>query len=77
MSLLEFFWENNHPMIVCGDFNTHSQSWGCESDDVGANILQAMLDDHDLVHVNDGSLIRIAAPPNKSSAIDLTLKMFR
>jgi hypothetical protein len=41
----------------------------------GASMLQAMLDDHDLVHLNDdGSLTRIAAAPqNKSSAIDLTL----
>jgi hypothetical protein len=36
-------------------------------------MLQAMLDDHDLVHLNDGLLTRILAPTNKSSAIDLTL----
>jgi hypothetical protein len=33
-----------------------------------------MLDDHDLVRLNDGSLTRVVAPPNKSTAIDLTLR---
>jgi hypothetical protein len=43
----------------------YGATWGCESEDVGASMLQTML-----VY---GSLTRITAPPNKSSAIDLTL----
>jgi hypothetical protein len=26
----------SHPMLVLGDFNTHSQSWGCDSEDSSA-----------------------------------------
>jgi hypothetical protein len=60
-------------MQVLGDFNTQSQSWGCESDDSRACVVQSMFDGLRLVHLNDGLLTRIAAPPRRSSAIDLTL----
>jgi hypothetical protein len=52
---------------------THSRSWGCESDDSRASSVQSMIDGLRLVHINDGSFTRIAAPPGESSAIDLTL----
>jgi endonuclease/exonuclease/phosphatase family metal-dependent hydrolase len=25
--------EISHPMVVCGDFNTHSKAWGCENEE--------------------------------------------
>jgi exonuclease III len=65
--------EVSHPMVVCGDFNTHSQAWGCENEDGNARVVHAMFDNLRLVHLNDGSFTRIAAPPHRSSAIDLTL----
>jgi hypothetical protein len=60
-------------MLVLGDFNTHSRSWGCDSEDSSARAVQNMFDDLNLVHLNDGTHTRNAAPPRKSSAIDLTL----
>jgi hypothetical protein len=33
------------PLMVFGDFNAHSQSWGCNTDDTRARIVQTMLDD--------------------------------
>jgi ribonuclease HI len=61
------------PMLICGDFNAHSQSWGCERDCSRAGIMQTILDELSLVHLNSGTHTRIAAPPFRSSAVDLTL----
>jgi exonuclease III len=63
----------SHLMLVLGDFNIHSQSWGCDSEDSSARAVQSMFDGLNLVHLNDGTLTRIAAPPRISNAIDLTL----
>jgi exonuclease III len=60
------------PLMVVGDFNAHSQSWGCREDDARAGAVLEMADDLNLVVLNDGSITRIAAPPRRSSAIDLT-----
>jgi hypothetical protein len=59
--------------MVFGDFDSHGQSWGCNRDDARARIVQTMLDDLTLVHLNDGSHTRIATPPARSSAVDLSL----
>jgi hypothetical protein len=60
-------------MLVLGDFNTHSQSWGCESDDNRACVVHNMFYGLRLVHSNDGSLTRKPASLRRSSAINLTL----
>jgi ribonuclease HI len=64
---------SSHPMLLVGDYNAHSQSWGCHDDDTRAGTLIDMFDDLDLVVLNDGSITRMASPPRRSSAIDLTL----
>jgi hypothetical protein len=43
------------------------------SEDSSARAVQSMFDGLNLVHLNDGTLTRIAAPPRISNAIDLTL----
>jgi hypothetical protein len=53
--------------------NTHSQSWDCDSEDKSAHAVQSLFDGLYLVHLNDGTLTRIVAPPQRLSAIDLTL----
>jgi hypothetical protein len=53
----------SHPMLVLADCNTHSQSWGCDSKDSSARAVQSLFDGLNLVHLNDGTLTRIAAPP--------------
>jgi Endonuclease-reverse transcriptase len=70
-TLAQISWPN--PMLLVGDFNAHSQSWGCWEDDARAVTLMDMFDDLDLVVLNDGSITRVATPPRRSSAIDLTL----
>jgi Endonuclease-reverse transcriptase/Reverse transcriptase (RNA-dependent DNA polymerase) len=61
------------PMLVFGDFNAHSRAWGCENANLRASVMQAVFDDLSLVYLNDGSLTRIASPPYRSSAVDMTL----
>jgi ribonuclease HI len=65
--------ELGNPMLIFGDFNAQSQSWGCEQDNNRSSVMQAIIDDLSLVFLNDGSLTRIASPPYRSSAVDLTL----
>lgn len=60
------------PRIISGDFNAHHQSWGSHKDENSDNIFY-MLDKFDLTFLNNGCITRIACPPAKNSAIDLTL----
>jgi Endonuclease-reverse transcriptase len=55
--------ELGSPMLIFGDFNAQSQSWGCVHDNNRALVLQTTIDDLSLVFLNDGSLTRIASPP--------------
>jgi hypothetical protein len=63
----------SHPLLILGDFNNHSQSGDCDSEDSSARAVQSLFDGLNLVHLNDVTLTRIAAPLRSSSAIDLTL----
>jgi hypothetical protein len=52
----------SHPMLVLGDFNTHSQSWDCDSEDSSARAVQSLFDGVNLVlvHLNDRTYTKIA-----------------
>lgn len=61
------------PKIITGDFNAHATAWGCADDNIRGTMLLDILQTERLVYLNDGSIIRISPPPNRSSAIDLTI----
>jgi exonuclease III len=61
------------PILIMGDFNTHSRSWGCEFEDSRTHRVFDMFEQLNLVQLNDGTHTRIAEPPRRSSAVDLTL----
>lgn len=61
------------PRFILGDFNAHSQQWGCAFDDQRANILSSVFDDNNLITLNTGEHTRVVCPPRLSSAIDLSL----
>lgn len=65
--------EIGSPILIFGDFNAKSQAWGCAENNSRASVMQTIIDDLALVFLNDGSLTRIASPPFRSSAVDLTL----
>jgi hypothetical protein len=59
----------SHLMLVLGDFNTHSQSWGYHSEDRSVCAVQSLFDGFNLVNLNDRTLTRIAASPQRSSVL--------
>lgn len=61
------------PCIYDGDLSAHHTSWGSHSIDTRANNLLDAMHEHDLIFLNTGEITRIAAPPKRNSAIDLTL----
>ena len=61
------------PFIIGGDFNAHSMEWGCANNSPRGEVILDSLEKYNSVFLNDGSFTRIQAPPNQSSAIDLTI----
>ena len=71
--LTNIFEKVETPFIIGGDFNAHSMEWGCTNNSPRGEIILDALEKYDSVFLNDGSVTRIQAPPNQSSAIDLTI----
>ena len=61
------------PFVIMGDLNAHHQLWGCATTDNRGRLLQEVVEELGLTVVNDGSITRIARPPMRPSAIDLTI----
>lgn len=61
--------------IICGDFNSHNPLWDakCKHSDDRGNTVQAWLEEHNLVFLNDGEGTRIDFVTGNTSAIDLTI----
>ncbi|KAL4083899.1 hypothetical protein QTP88_029215 [Uroleucon formosanum] len=57
-------------VIVCGDFNAHSQVWGSRATDKRGEALLEMAESRNLVVINDGM---VPTFPRGSSFLDLTL----
>lgn len=43
----------------CGDFNAHSNLWGCVNYDQNRQVIEDILDSNDLVCLNDGNMTRV------------------
>lgn len=61
------------PRLLVGDFNAHGQQWGGAITDRRASMLTAFFDDKDLTTLNTGEITRVACPPIRPSAIDLSV----
>lgn len=61
------------PFFVLGDFNAKGSAWGCTEDDPRSKIVCDIIDNFNVSILNTGEVIRIACPPNSSSALDLSL----
>ena len=59
------------PCILLGDFNAHSQRWGCNTTNQRGRTIEQLIDQTNLVMLNNGAPTR----PNRinDSAIDLTM----
>jgi len=45
---------NTHPLILCGDFDSHSTIWGSTHTNQNGNMLWDFIEIHYLVILNDG-----------------------
>lgn len=61
------------PFYISGDFNAHNFAWGSEKTDGRGSLIMDLIDDLNLNILNDGSITRIAVPPNNHSCVDLSL----
>lgn len=71
-------WENffnsvPKPFIICGDFNSHNQTWGCSLNDGSGHRLLDAVNETGLIILNDGTPTLIGRPNNNRSAVDLTI----
>lgn len=61
------------PFMIMGDFNAHSEIWGCSNTDLRGRIVVSMLGEYDLDLLNDGSPAFLSLSNGSQSAIDLTI----
>ena len=61
------------PFIICGDFNGHSITWGCDSNNTRGNKIDDFIADNDLCLLNDGSFTYLHPGSGTYTAIDLSL----
>lgn len=54
------------PILFLGDYNSHSQEWGCVFQDKQGEAIVALCDELDLVPLNDGSNTRLTFGGNPS-----------
>ena len=59
--------------ILLGDFNSHNTIWGSVKTDKRGEIIEEVINNHDIVLLNDLSPTHFNIPTGKTSAIDLTL----
>ena len=62
----------DHSFVMTGDLNAHHQVWGCADIDTRGRLIMETVDELGLTLSNDGTITRIARPPCRPSAIDLT-----
>ena len=60
-------------IVICGDFNSHHQLWGCEITCPSGNLLYQSILDSDLPVINNGRPNKFTHPNKRKSAIDQTL----
>lgn len=63
-----------HPFILVGDFNAHSDTWGCTNTNSKGKIIEKILnDDPNICLMNNGLPTHITTSTGNTSIIDLTL----
>ena len=62
------------PFIICGDFNDHSITWGCDSNNSRVRTIDDFITTHDsLCLLNDGSFTYLHPASSTFTAIDRSL----
>lgn len=64
---------DGNKVVVCGDFNAHSTLWGGVRTDLNGEVMEELLEEHNLVCLNDGRGTRLDVHTGNMSALDLTM----
>jgi len=72
VNLLEFAQQGNYPVILCGDFNAHSDIWGSPNSDSRGEMLETLSLAYDLTILNEGTRPTYERV-NSKSHIDVSL----
>ncbi|CAK9795846.1 Probable RNA-directed DNA polymerase from transposon X-element [Anthophora plagiata] len=61
------------PLILAGDFNSHSSLWGSSKSDSRGKKIEKLLENPNLILLNTGTPTHFSVSNGKTSAIDLTI----
>ena len=61
------------PLLLLGDFNAHSTSWGCNDTNTRGRLLERFIDDETLCVLNTGMRTHFTLPSGQTSALDLSI----
>ena len=61
------------PFVICGDFNGHSITWGCDKNNSRGDRIDDFITDNNICLLNDGSYTYLHPATGTFTAIDLSL----
>ena len=61
------------PFVICGDFNGHSVTWGCDKNNSRRDRIDDFITDNNVCLLNDGSYTYFHPATGTFTAIDLSL----
>ena len=61
------------PFVICGDFNRHSITWGCDKNNSRGDRIDDFITDNNICLLNDGSYTYLHPATGTFTAIDLSL----
>ena len=61
------------PFVICGDFNGHSITWGCDKNNSRGDRIDDFITDNSICLLNDGSYTYLHPATGTFTAIDLSL----
>ena len=71
--LLDLYRQLPSPVLLLGDFNAHSTTWGCDSTLSDSHPIDSLLEAEELIVLNDGSYTYIHPGNGARTAIDLSV----
>ena len=62
-----------NPFVICGDFNGHSMTWGCDKSNSRGDRIDDFITENNICLLNDGSYTYLHPATGTFTAIDLSL----
>ena len=61
------------PFVICGDFNGHSMTWGCDKNNSRGDIIGDFITENNICLLNDDSYTYLHPATGTFTTIDLSL----